>query len=183
MFTCACAPSASGTTGGFFSAESTKRRRSVRPGLGPLQRFNPSMHFTTRWPPRRPNVSSGISAATRKIPYGIQQPAVSGQILQLEKSLGQKLFQRRPFALTPAGRELFAFAQPFFGRIGEVSRRLRSDENARLRLAAPATILRDYLPNLLRDHQRKTRLCPCGCTTRTKPKPSVCCKSTKSIWQ
>ena len=41
----------------------------------------------------------GISSATRKIPYGIQQPAVSGQILQLEKSLGLKLFQRRPFAL------------------------------------------------------------------------------------
>jgi DNA-binding transcriptional LysR family regulator len=97
----------------------------------------------------------GISAATRKIPYGIQQPAVSGQILQLEKSLGLKLFQRRPFALTAAGRELFAFAEPFFGRIGEVSRQLRSEENARLRLAAPATILRGYLPALLRNHKRK----------------------------
>ena len=97
----------------------------------------------------------GISAATRKIPYGIQQPAVSGQILQLEKSLGLKLFQRRPFALTPAGRELFAFAAPFFGRIGEISRQLRSEENARLRLAAPATILRAHLPVLLRNHQRR----------------------------
>ncbi|MEO6969702.1 MAG: LysR family transcriptional regulator [Chthoniobacterales bacterium] len=97
----------------------------------------------------------GISAATRKIPYGIQQPAVSGQILQLEKSLGLKLFQRRPFALTSAGRELFAFAEPFFGRIGQVSRQLRSEENARLRLAAPATILRGHLPDLLKNHQRK----------------------------
>lgn len=97
----------------------------------------------------------GISAATRKIPYGIQQPAVSGQILQLEKSLGLKLFQRRPFALTSAGRELFAFAEPFFGRIGQVSRQLRSEENARLRLAAPATILRGYLPALLKNHQQK----------------------------
>src|SRR5664279_4407821 len=85
---------------------------------------------------------SGISAATRKMPYGIQQPAISGQILQLEKSLGVKLFQRRPFALTASGRDLFAFAEPFFGRIGEMSRRLRSEENVRLRLAAPATILR-----------------------------------------
>ena len=97
----------------------------------------------------------GISAATRKIPYGIQQPAVSGQILQLEKSLGLKLFQRRPFALTPAGRELFDFAQPFFGKIGELSRRLRSEENTQLRLAAPATILRGYVPALLKNHQRK----------------------------
>ena len=97
----------------------------------------------------------GISAATHKIPYGIQQPAVSGQILQLEKSLGVKLFQRRPFALTPAGRELFAFAEPFFGKIGQMSRQLRSEEHPRLRLAAPATILRGYLPELLRQHQRK----------------------------
>ena len=97
----------------------------------------------------------GISAATRKMPYGIQQPAVSGQILQLEKSLGLQLFQRRPFALTPAGRELFAFAEPFFGRLGEISRRLRAEENSRLRLAAPATILRAHLPALLSEHKRK----------------------------
>ena len=30
----------------------------------------------------------GITAAVRKMPYGIQQPAVSGQILQLERDLG-----------------------------------------------------------------------------------------------
>ncbi len=42
----------------------------------------------------------GIAAAVRNIPYGIQQPAVSGQIAKLEESLGTKLFQRRPFALS-----------------------------------------------------------------------------------
>ena len=62
---------------------------------------------------------------------------------------------RSPFALTAAGRELFAFAEPFFGRIGEVSRQLRSEENPRLRLAAPDTILRGYLPELLKNHKRK----------------------------
>jgi len=46
----------------------------------------------------------GIMEAVRKIPYGIQQPAVSLQIIQLERSLGTKLFQRRPFALTGEGR-------------------------------------------------------------------------------
>jgi DNA-binding transcriptional LysR family regulator len=97
----------------------------------------------------------GISAATRKMPYGIQQPAVSGQILQLEKALGLRLFQRRPFALTPAGRELFAFAEPFFGRLGEIPHRLRGEENALLRLAAPATILRNHLPALLQKHKRR----------------------------
>jgi DNA-binding transcriptional LysR family regulator len=97
----------------------------------------------------------GISAATRKMPYGIQQPAVSGQIAQLEKTLGLKLFQRRPFALTPAGRELFAFAQPFFGRLREMPHRLRGEEETLLRLAAPATVLRNHLPAVLRDHKRK----------------------------
>jgi DNA-binding transcriptional LysR family regulator len=97
----------------------------------------------------------GISAATRKMPYGIQQPAISGQISQLEKTLGLKLFHRRPFALTPAGRELLAFAEPFFARLGEVPHRLRAEEDALLRLAAPATILRNHLPGLLRDHKRK----------------------------
>src|SRR5688572_6721813 len=87
----------------------------------------------------------GISAGARKMPYGIQQPAVSGQILQLEKDLGLKLFERRPFMLTPAGRELFAFVEPFFGRIREIPKRLREGEDARLRLAAPATILRGHL--------------------------------------
>jgi len=39
-------------------------------------------------------------------------PAVSGQIAKLEESLrGTKLFQRRPFALSPAGVELFEFNQ------------------------------------------------------------------------
>ncbi len=97
----------------------------------------------------------GISAGARKMPYGIQQPAVSGQILQLERDLGLQLFQRRPFALTPAGRELFAFVQPFFGRMREIPRRLREGEDARIRLAAPATILRAHLPAVLRDHKRK----------------------------
>ena len=47
----------------------------------------------------------GISAAVRKIPYGIQQPAVSGQVGSLEKDLGVRLFERSPFRLTPAGAD------------------------------------------------------------------------------
>ncbi len=96
----------------------------------------------------------GISEAVRKMPYGIQQPAVSGQILQLEDHLGLKLFQRRPFALTPAGKELFAFVEPFFGNVDETGARLRGEIAQRLRLAAPSTILRDHLPTLLEQHRR-----------------------------
>jgi DNA-binding transcriptional LysR family regulator len=96
----------------------------------------------------------GISEAVRKMPYGIQQPAVSGQILQLEDNLGLKLFQRRPFALTPAGRELLEFIDPFFSKVLETGARLRGETSQRLRLAAPSAILRDHLPKLLEQHRR-----------------------------
>jgi DNA-binding transcriptional LysR family regulator len=96
----------------------------------------------------------GISEAVRKMPYGIQQPAVSGQVLRLEEHLGLKLFQRRPFALTPAGRELFEFVEPFFGKVHDTSARLRGEASQRLRLAAPSAILRDHLPQLLEQHRR-----------------------------
>src|SRR5258708_19259256 len=59
----------------------------------------------------------GITGAVRNIPYGIQQPAISGQVAQLEEFLGVTLFQRRPFALTPAGEKLYRFVSPFFSNL------------------------------------------------------------------
>ena len=44
----------------------------------------------------------GITAAIHKMPCGIQQPAVNGQLLRLGRHLGVKLFSRRPFSLPPA---------------------------------------------------------------------------------
>lgn len=97
----------------------------------------------------------GISEAVRKIPYGIQQPAVSGQILRLEQDLGLKLFQRRPFQLSAAGRELYEFIAPFFGALAQKGQQLRGETDSRLRLAAPATVLREHLPKLLELHRRE----------------------------
>lgn len=91
----------------------------------------------------------GITAAVRKMPYGIQQPAVSGQILQLEEKLGVKLFNRRPFALTPAGEELYDYIYPFFSRLGDLEEKLRGEEGRHLRLAATASALRNHLPDCL----------------------------------
>ncbi len=91
----------------------------------------------------------GIAGAVRNIPYGIQQPAVSGQIAKLEESLGTKLFQRRPFALSPTGMELFEFIRPFFDNIDIVAERLRQSSSPQLRIAAPAIVLHDYLPQML----------------------------------
>jgi DNA-binding transcriptional LysR family regulator len=92
----------------------------------------------------------GVSAAARKIPYGIQQPAISAQIIQLEDHLGTTLFLRRPFQLTKAGEELFRFIEPFFGGLEEVSRSIRGGAQARLRFGAPDTIQREYMPTLLK---------------------------------
>jgi len=97
----------------------------------------------------------GIAAAVLNIPYGIQQPAVSGQIAKLEESLGTKLFQRRPFALSPAGAELFQFIKPFFENIDIVAERLRQNSSPQLRIAAPSIVLHDYLPQILQGVRAK----------------------------
>ncbi len=87
--------------------------------------------------------------AVRNIPYGIQQPAISGQILQLEEYLGGPLFQRRPFQLTPAGEELYGFIFPFFDGVEAMTARIRGGAIQSLRLAATAVVLREHLPELL----------------------------------
>lgn len=91
----------------------------------------------------------GISAAVRHMPYGIQQPAVSSQILQLEEDLGVKLFERQPFKLTSAGLELLAFMQPFFDNLEMMAAKLRQGSVPHLRIGAPETILRGHLPAVL----------------------------------
>ena len=80
----------------------------------------------------------GISSAVRHMPYGIQQPAVSAQILRLEKDLGVKLFERQPFRLTVAGRQLMEFVDPFFSNMEAVAHRLKNDAQPQLRVAASA---------------------------------------------
>jgi DNA-binding transcriptional LysR family regulator len=91
----------------------------------------------------------GVSAAAREMPYGIQQPAISAQILQLEDSLGKTLFHRRPFALTTEGETLFAFIEPFFNRLPCIAEQLRGGAECSLRIACPEIVQRDYLPALL----------------------------------
>jgi DNA-binding transcriptional LysR family regulator len=99
--------------------------------------------------------NGGISPAVRKMPYGIQQPAVSAQILRLEEDLNTVLFQRRPFRLTTAGRQLFDFIAPFFAQLDEVAAQIRGATSQRLRLAASGPILRNHFPSILAAHRRK----------------------------
>ena len=97
----------------------------------------------------------GISEAVRNIPYGIQQPAVSSQIIQLEEFLGVTLFQRRPFELTPAGDELYKFIAPFFGNLASMTEKLQGGTAHSIRVGASEVVLRDHLPLLVQDVRKK----------------------------
>ncbi len=97
----------------------------------------------------------GVSAAARHMPYGIQQPAISAQILQLEDALGVTLFVRRPFQLTKEGQSLYDFIAPFFGGLDDMGRRLRGGGENRLRIAAPEIVQREYLPQQIVRMQKR----------------------------
>lgn len=103
----------------------------------------------------------GISRAVRNMPYGIQQPAVSSQVLLLEADLGARLFERQPFKLTREGESLYEFIRPFFDNVGPMGDKLRKQSAPSLRIGASELVLRDYLPAVverLRAHESKLRL-------------------------
>src|SRR5688572_26216635 len=91
----------------------------------------------------------GISEAVRNMPYGIQQPAVSAQVLQLEADLGVSLFQRRPFMLTPSGDKLYRFIQPFFQNLDTIGEEIRGNAAQQVRIGASDVILREHLPGII----------------------------------
>ena len=91
----------------------------------------------------------GISRAVRHIPYGIQQPAVSSQMLRLEQDVGEKLFERTPFRLTSAGEKLYAYVAPFFNDLGKVADELRQSETPSLRIGAAELVLAEHLPPVI----------------------------------
>ncbi len=97
----------------------------------------------------------GIMPAVRNIPYGIQQPAVSSQIANLEEHLGATLFHRRPFALTAEGEKIFQFIQPFFANLDKIAAQIQGGQARHIRLGASTIVLRDYVPDLFQDVRKK----------------------------
>ena len=97
----------------------------------------------------------GIMPAVRSIPYGIQQPAVSSQISQLEEFLGVALFRRRPFTLTAEGEKLFQFIQPFFANLDKMATEIQGGQARHIRIGASTIVLRDHLPGLFQDVRKK----------------------------
>jgi len=97
----------------------------------------------------------GIMPAVRNIPYGIQQPAVSSQIAQLEEFLGVKLFHRRPFTLTAEGEKLYGFVQPFFSNLEKMAAELQGGRARRIRIGAATIVLREHLPELFQKVRKR----------------------------
>jgi len=97
----------------------------------------------------------GIGEAVRNMPYGIQQPAVSSQIAQLEEFLGTTLFHRRPFSLTPSGEKLYRFIEPFFSGLDPLAAELRGDATHMLRIGSSDVVLRDHLPEMLQGVRKR----------------------------
>ncbi len=94
--------------------------------------------------------AGGISHAVKIIPYGIQQPAISQQMQQLETELGVKLFERRPFSLTPSGEKLFKFLAGFFTNLETELEIVKNSAGFRLRFACPSVVSSKYLPILMK---------------------------------
>ncbi len=97
----------------------------------------------------------GIMEAVRNIPYGIQQPAVSGQVAQLEAHLGVTLFQRRPFLLTPAGEKLYRFIHPFFSGLDAMASDLQGGQTRQIRIGASTIVLRDHFPEFFHSLRKR----------------------------
>jgi DNA-binding transcriptional LysR family regulator len=96
----------------------------------------------------------GVSRAARMIPYGISQPALSEQMLQLEAEMQVVLFCRRPFKLTPEGEEMYEFGKPYFDNVDAKAVALRHDAPDLIRVASSPILLQVYLPTILQTLQR-----------------------------
>ncbi|SDS46853.1 LysR family transcriptional regulator [Opitutus sp. GAS368] len=91
----------------------------------------------------------GISAAVRHIPYGIGQPAVSGQLAALERMVGASLFDRRPFQLTEQGRHIYNHVRPFHEKLGALWERVRGRPDQTVRLAVAGFLDPEFLALVL----------------------------------
>ena len=100
----------------------------------------------------------GFTQAARRLPFSIQQPALSVRVKALEESLGVKLYQvvGRRFCLTPSGEQLYGALAPFFDSLDSIERHLKGEAHGRLVAAeaAPMLILKDRRGVLLAFRER-----------------------------
>lgn len=92
----------------------------------------------------------------------LSQPALSRQIIGLQRTLGVKLFERvgRSVRLTPAGEELVGRAGPLLEELGRVTGNLTSISGTaagRVRLGASESVAVNSLPAILRAYLQANR--------------------------
>ncbi len=92
----------------------------------------------------------------------LSQPALSRQIIGLQRTLGVKLFERvgRSVRLTPAGEELVGRAGPLLEELGRVTGNLTSLSGTaagRVRLGASESVAVNSLPAILRAYLQANR--------------------------
>lgn len=91
----------------------------------------------------------GIAGASKNMPYGIGESAISQQISKLESDLGITLFQRRPFNLTPEGEKLHAATESFFRTLERLEAEFRGGASPLLRIGATGLIQSEHLPPVI----------------------------------
>lgn len=101
--------------------------------------------------------AGGLSAAANSGKAGVSQPALSAQMMALERHLGKTLFQRKPFALTEAGRIFQEEALRMRTRMLRIRDALHDESGRPLRIAASDVIIRDHLPAVLKQIDTATR--------------------------
>lgn len=103
--------------------------------------------------------TGSFTAAARELL--VTQGAISQQIQGLERFLGTPLFVRSPrgLTLTPGGQHLAAVADECFGRLQQVTNRLRSQSND-IALMLPTCVMRWAMPRImdLQAHHPELRL-------------------------
>ena len=87
----------------------------------------------------------------------LSQPALSRQVMGLERSLGIKLFERigRAVRLTSGGEELVSRAGPLLEELSRVTRNLSANNGTsagRVRLGASESVAVNALPSILRPY-------------------------------
>jgi DNA-binding transcriptional LysR family regulator len=92
----------------------------------------------------------------------ISQPALSRQIMGLERSLGAKLFERvgRAVRLTSGGEELVSRAGPLLEELSRVTSNLSANNGTstgRVRLGASESVAVNALPSILRPYLQANR--------------------------
>jgi DNA-binding transcriptional LysR family regulator len=104
-----------------------------------------------------------LGSFTRAAPeLELSQPALSRQVMGLERNLGVKLFERvgRAVRLTASGEELVSRAGPLLEELSRVTSNLSAANGSsagRVRLGAPESLAINSLPAILRPYLQANR--------------------------